>query len=153
MVKIGTRALISIDGKPVLATHWDGYPSSLGKELLDCGNSVEAILRIAQKHTIDAADTSVREELNRKRVRDLSEKHHLTEEEIGKGLRRGNVLTAEDYEIGDIQGYGDWAEYQYDIRGEVVLFRALRGPYPESMENAETFRILTPERAVDEPAR
>ena len=60
MVKIGTRALICMDGKPVLATHWDGYPSSLGKELLDCGNSVEAILRIAQKHTINAADTSVR---------------------------------------------------------------------------------------------
>ena len=71
MVKIGTRALISINGKPVLATHWDGYPSSLGKELLDCGNSIEGILKIAQKHTIDPANFSVREELNRKRVRDL----------------------------------------------------------------------------------
>lgn len=150
---MGTRALICIDGKPMLATHWDGYPSSLGKELLDCGDSIELILRIAKKHTIDAADSSVRGKLNRKRVRILSKNHRLTEEEIGKGLRRGNVLTAEDYEIGDIGNYGDWAEYQYDIRGDVVLFRPLRGPFPVSIENAETFRILTPGRAVDEPWR
>jgi hypothetical protein len=29
-LKIGTRAVISIEGKPMLATHWDGYPASLG---------------------------------------------------------------------------------------------------------------------------
>ncbi len=146
---MGTRALICIDGKPVLATHWDGYPSALGKELLDCNKSVEAIIRVAESHTIDAADSSVREDLHRKRVQDLSEKHHLTEKKIRKGFRRGNVITAEDYEICDITEYGDWAEYQYDIRGQVVLFRALRGPYPESIKNAETFRILTPKRAID----
>jgi hypothetical protein len=144
---MGTRALICMNGKPILATHWDGYPSSLGKELLDSDNSVEAIVRIAEGHTIDAADSSVREKLNRKRVKDLSEKHQLTAEEITEGKRRGNVITAEDYEIGDIAEYGDWAEYQYDIRGQVILFRELRGPYPESIENPEAFRVLTPGRA------
>ncbi len=149
MVKIGTRALICIDGKPMLATHWDGHPSSLGKELLDSDQSIEAVLRIAESHTIDAADFSLREDLNRKRIKDLVKKHHLTEERIKKGFRRGNVITAEDHEICDVREYGDWAEYQYDIRGQVVLFRALRGPYPESIENAETFRVLTPGRAID----
>jgi hypothetical protein len=153
VVKIGTRALISINGKPMLATHWDGYPSSLGKELLDCDNSIEAILRIAERHTIDSADSSVREALNRKRIKDLSEKHQLTEEEILEGKRRGAIIVAEDYEIGDIKEYGDWAEYEYDIRGEVVFFRPLRGPYPESIENAESFKILSQDRVIEHSER
>ena len=146
-MKIGTRAIISVNGKPMLATHWDGHPASLGKELLSFGISVAAILRIAEKHTIDAADSSVREDLNRKRIRNLSEKHQLTEEEIGKGFWQGDIITAEDYEISDIRDYGDLAEYQYDIRGEVVLFRPLTGLFPESIENAKTFKVLTPDRA------
>jgi hypothetical protein len=151
VVKIGTRALISINGKPMLATHLDGYPASLGKELMSFGISVAAILRIAKKHTIDAADSSVREDLNRQRS--LSGKHQLTEEEIGEWYPPENIVLAEDYEIGDILEYGDWAEYQYDIRGEVVLFRPLTGPFPESIENAQTFKVLTPYRAINEPGR
>ncbi len=147
MVKIGTRAVISINGKPMLATHWDGQPSSLGKELMSFGISVAAILRIAEKHTIDAADASLREDLNRQRIRKLSEQHELTEAEIGEGFRRGNILRAEDYEISDMRDYEDWAEYQYDIRGEVVLFRPLTGSFPECIENAEPFKVLTPGRA------
>jgi len=153
VIKIGTRAIISVNGKPMLATHWDGYPSSLGKELLSFGISVAAILRVAEKHTIDAADSSVREDLNGERIKNLSEKHLLTKEEIGKGFRQGNIFTAEDYEIGDIRKYGDWAEYQYDIRGEVVLFRPLRGPFPESIDNAQTFKVLTPNRAIEKSVR
>ena len=56
MVKIGTRAIISIDGKPMLATHWDGYPTSLGADLLRCDKSIEAVIAVAKAHTIDAAD-------------------------------------------------------------------------------------------------
>jgi hypothetical protein len=146
---MGTRALISINGKHMLATHWDGYPSCLGKELLDCDKSVEGVIRVAESHTIDAADFSIREGLNGKRIKDLSEKHQLTEKEIMEGKRRGAVIAAEDYEIGDIAGYGDWAEYQYDIRGEVVYFRSLRGPYPESLEKPEAFKILTQDKAIE----
>jgi len=153
VVKIGTRAIISINSKPMLATHWDGYPSSLGKELLNCDNSIEAILKIAEGHTIDAADSSIRDELNRKRTKELAEKHHLSGEDIREGKRRGAVITAEDYEIGDIAEYGDWAEYEYDIRGDVVLFRPLSGWFPESIENAETFRILTPNRFIEASER
>jgi hypothetical protein len=32
-ITMGTRGLISIKGKPILATHWDSYPEALGKEL------------------------------------------------------------------------------------------------------------------------
>ena len=133
----------------MFATHWDGYPSSLGNDLMSCDKTLGGIIQVAESHTIDAADGSIREGLNRKRVEELSRKHNLTEEEIREGKRRGSVICAGDYEVGEVNQYGDWAEYQYDIRKGVVFFRPLRGPYPESLENAEAFRILTLERAIE----
>jgi len=150
VIKIGTRALISINGKLMLATHWDGYPLSLGRDLLECNKSLESIIQVADSHTIDAANDSIRNELNKKRIRELSEKHHLTEDEIREGKRRGNIITPEDHEISDIGHYGDWAEYQYDIRGEVVLFRPLFGEFPELREHAPAFKRLTPEMVTDD---
>jgi hypothetical protein len=97
--------LISKDGKPMLATHWDGYPSDLGLDLLGCDKSIKAIIRVAKRHTIDAAHSSLREELNKVRVKELAKKHRLTETEIRDGKRRGSVICADDYQIGDID---DW---------------------------------------------
>ena len=77
MVNIGTRAIISIDGKPMLATHWDGYPASLGRDLLNCDKSVKAAIEVAKAHTIDSADTSLLDTLNAERVTLLAEKHQL----------------------------------------------------------------------------
>ena len=141
MIRIGTRALICINGKPLLATHWDGYPSCLGLELLNCDK--RAIVKVAKEHTIDAADIAILEELNRDRVKTLAKKHRLTQAEIRAGKRRGCVICAEDYEIGSIDSYGDWAEYQYDVRGQEVYFRALSGFYPKSIDNAGPFKQLT----------
>ena len=142
MIKIGTRALISMDGKPMLATHWDGYPSSLGLDLLRCNKSLVSVIKVAKRHTIDAADRSIVDELNRERARGLAKKHHLTETEIRDGKRRGAVICAEDYQICDIKNYGDWAEYQYDIRGKKIYFRPLRNCWPESLEDASEFNLL-----------
>jgi hypothetical protein len=80
VVKIGTRALISKDGRPMLATHWDGYPSSLGIDLLHCDKTMKAVIKVAKRHTIDAAHRSIHEDLNRERIKELAEKHRLTEE-------------------------------------------------------------------------
>lgn len=140
---MGTRALISINGKPTIATHWDGYSESLGIDLLGCDKSLGAIIRVAQGHMIDAADSSIRVELNRTRIKELSKKHKLTEEEIKEGKRRGQIITAEDYEVCDIKRYGDWAEYEYDIRGQEVHFRQLKGQYPDSLKDAAGFQRLT----------
>jgi hypothetical protein len=68
VVTIGTRAIISIAGKPMLATHWDGYPASLGRNLLHCDTSIEAVIEVAKAHTIDAADARLLDTLNRERV-------------------------------------------------------------------------------------
>jgi hypothetical protein len=135
--------LICIDGKPLLATHWDGYPSCLGLKLLNCDKSHRAIIDVAKEHTIDAADIAILEDLNRHRIKTLAKKHRLTQAEIRAGKRRGCVICAEDYEIGSIDSYGDWAEYQYDIRGQEVYFRALSGFYPKSIDNAGRFKQLT----------
>jgi hypothetical protein len=133
VVKIGTRAIISFDGKPMLATHWDGYPSSLGRDLLNCDRSINAVIEAAKTHTIDSADSSLLNTLNGERIRQLAEKHQLTVQEIKAGKRLGNVICADDYEIADMRVYGDWAEYQYDIRGKDIHFRRLRGWWPDSL--------------------
>ena len=135
--------MISKDGKPMLATHWDGYPSSLGMELLHCDKTMEAVIKVVKRHTIDAAHRSIHEDLNRQRVKKLAQKHRLTEEKIKKGIRRGNIIGAEDHEICNIDNYGDWAEYQYDIRVEEIYFRPLSGSWPESVEHASDFKLLT----------
>ena len=146
---MGTRALISIQGKPMIATHWDGYPSSLGLDLLRCDKSLGAIIQVAESHMIDAADGSIREELNRKRVRELSLKHHLTEEEIRQGNRRGSIICAGDYEVCDLKEYGDWAEYEYNIRNGEVFFRRLIGPYPDSLKRISGYGRLTEEETKE----
>ena len=147
---MGTRALVSINDKPMIATHWDGYLSALGNDLLNCDKSLGAIIQVAEEHTIDAADGSLREGLNQERVKKLSQKHHLTQEEIREGKRRGLLIMADDHEICDIVNYGDWAEYQYDIRGNEVFFRRLRGQYPGSLEGAPKFERLTREVVENE---
>jgi hypothetical protein len=60
-------------------------------------------------------------------VRTIAEKHVLSEHEIREGKRRGNVIAAEDYGICGVDEYGDWAEYQYDIRGNKIYFGLLAG--------------------------
>ena len=77
---MGTRAMIKKDGKPFLATHWDGYPSSLGKDLLKCKTDKQ-IIAAAKKHDIDFAHKSVHKQLNDERVKKLMKKHRLS----GKG--------------------------------------------------------------------
>ena len=64
------------------------------------------------------------------------------EEKIRNGIRRGNIIGAEDHEICNIDNYGDWAEYQYDIRGKEIYFRPLEKWYPVSLENAPEFKLL-----------
>lgn len=45
---MGTRAMISFDGKPTIATHWDGDPDCMGQHLLACRDMVE-ILAVANR--------------------------------------------------------------------------------------------------------
>ena len=64
-------------------------------------------------------------------------------QEIKAGIRRGNVISADDHEITDLRIYGDLAEYHYDLCGKEVYFRPLDGWWSESLKNAAGFRRLT----------
>ncbi len=127
----------------MLATHWDGYPTSLGRDLLNCDKSVKAVIEVAKAHTIDAADPQILLALNRERVSDLAEKHQLTVQEIKARKRRGALICAGDFVIADIGRHRDLAEFQYDIRGSEVYFRPLDGWWPEALKQATEFRLLT----------
>ena len=127
----------------MLATHWDGYPSSLGADLLHCDRTARAVIEVANAHTIDSADSSILDTVNRERVEQLAEKHQLTVREVKSGKRRGNVISADDYEISDISKYGDLAEYQYDLSGTQVYVRPLDGWWPDSLKHAAEFKLLT----------
>jgi len=153
VVKIGTRAIISINGKPMLATHWDGYPTSLGLDLLRCDKSMKAVTEVAKAHTIDAADPQVIETLNRERVSHLTEKHQLSVDEIKAGKRRGKVICADDFVIADLRTYRDLVEFEYDIRNKTVFFRPLDGWWPESLRKAAGFKHLTSKEVACKPAK
>lgn len=86
---MGTRAMISFDGKPTIATHWGGDPDCLGQHLLACRDMTE-ILAVANKHVVDAIDPAF------------------------PGAK------PDSYSIAD---YGDWAEYQYDVRTKGEKFK------------------------------
>jgi protein involved in polysaccharide export with SLBB domain len=148
VVNIGRRAIISIDGKPMLATHWDGYPASLGRDLLNCDKSIKAVIEVAKGHTIDAADPQVLEAVNRERISQLAEKHQLTVREIKAGIRRGNVISADDYEITDLRTYRDLAEFHFDIRGSEVFFRPLDGWWPDALKQAGEIELLSEEEVI-----
>ena len=111
MLKIGTRAIISIDGKPMLATHWDGYPASLGRDLLHSDKSDSAVIEVAKAHTIDADDPQILDVLNRERISQLPRKHQLTDQETKAGIRRGDVISADYCEITDIRVHKDLPEF------------------------------------------
>jgi len=127
----------------MLATHWDGYPTSLGRDLLNCDKSVIAVIEVAKAHTIDAADPEILEILNRERISLLAEKHQLSVDEIKAGKRRANAIYADDFVIADIGLHKYLAKFQYDIRGKQVYFRPIDGWWPEALRKAAEFRRLT----------
>jgi len=103
-------------------------------------------------YTIDAADVYVLDALNAERITHLAEKHQLTVQEIKAGIRRGNVISADDHEITDLRIYGDLAEYHYDLCGKEVYFRPLDGWWPESVKQAAEFKRLTARDVLTERA-
>lgn len=125
---MGTRALISKNGKPFIATHWDGYPSSLGADLLEAGTSDDAILKVAARHSINAAATSV-----------LKKAEALAQQ----AWKKREPQDKREKLVWDIKGYGDFAEYQYDVKGDKWFFRPLPGEYPASLKKAGALKPLT----------
>lgn len=127
---MGTRAVISINGKLIIATHWDGYPSGLGKDIFKAFTR-EEIIEAANKRNIDFAIRSIMDQINAPRIKELAKKHNMTEDAIIRGYRKG-IVTADDYLVGDIRNYGDFAEYQYDLTDGEWKYRTVNGAWSEN---------------------
>jgi hypothetical protein len=112
---------------------------------LNCDKSVKAVIEVAKSHTIDSADPSLLDTLNGERISQLVENHQLSMQEIKAGIRRGNVISADEHEINDRGTYADLAEYHYDISEKEVFFRPIDGWWPEALKLADEFRLLTSE--------
>ena len=106
-----------MEGKPILATRWDGYTTSLGLGLVQCNLKLHSILDIAKAHSITAVASELRVHL-------------------GNYGHRKNPIS-------DIADYGDSPEFQYDIRDGKVYVRELKGCYPQSLDTAGEFELLT----------
>lgn len=146
---MGTRALISKESKPFIATHWDGYPSSLGADLLKAGTKDEDIMAVANTHTIDFAALRVRKIINKTRFKEIAnrankglkaqgKKKRYTPKDVedldkqGKQLNFNLMSAGDDYPVSNIKGYGDIAAYEYNLENGVWYYRSLSGCCPES---------------------
>lgn len=141
---MGTRAVIRFEGKPVFATHFDGYPEGLGKELADAKPKSSAdIFRVAKKHQIDASDPKFAKQIDERNARLISKRDKIPYAKVKKAFARGKgigrvVWTPENYPAGNIKQYNDWAEYEYDVdKNGNVKVRELRGGWYKDTRKAD----------------
>lgn len=64
-----------------------------------------------------------------------------------------SMICAHEHLIGNLADYGDFVEYQYDIRGKKVFIRPIRGQWFEGPEDAGEFGLLTLKEARSELER
>ena len=141
---MGTRAIITMEGKPIIATHWDGYIKGLGADLLEMPDlSIDSIIKVAEKHEIDFIKPAIGKRVKEERLQELATKHNLSVDKIKDGYRRGVVIASDDYEIGNIKIYDDSAEYQYDIRADGIYYRELSGCWQTSQHSTNKFQKLS----------
>lgn len=153
VIHVGTRAVISIKAKLLAATHWDGYPSSLGADLMGLkpGDKTE-ILDVADKHTIDFADLSDEDSYpyQKKRYESIAKKAggKYTAKDIERLFKKGRhvvfgmIMSCNDYPIEDIGQYDDFAEFQYDIRADGIFVRELSGSFQDSTRKDPPYAAL-----------
>jgi len=144
---LGTRAIIKF-GNTFIATHWDGYPDSLGSDLKTLKNfTLEEVVKVAESHGIDFATEDVMALTSYKRYEKIVNKANemkgkkYTPEELkemyekeGKILMFG-VQSAGDYPIGNFDNYGDFAEYIYDVSEKSLRYAELSGSWEGMPKN------------------
>ena len=125
MIKVTSRAIISMEGKAIFATLRDGQPISLGMALLHSKLDLADITQVALAHGIEAADSSVREHL-------------------------GKLFGRVDRIIG-MDDYGGQVFHHYDVRGREVYYRRLEGWFPGSMDKSrKRFMRLSEHQIMDQ---
>ena len=159
---MGTRAVVHF-GDTHIATHWDGYPDSLGKDLVEIlpNPTLDAVIEVCNGHDIDFATPDVREKVEMERYEKIAEKANSTPNPDGKvytaeGLKKmhdeeGRIVqfglhASSDNPIGTWERYGDWAEYEYVVQSDVILVQACSGSYDkpkDALINLDNFVSVT----------
>ena len=118
---MGTRAMIRVNGKPTFATHWDGYPTSLGVDPVRSPKDINSIMKVAADHSINFASAKYKKRANTIMLKRLKGKpgYEWIWKDGGKEF------------VGDIKGYDDWAEWEYNVNTKtgVVTVRELSGAW------------------------
>lgn len=135
---MGTRAVIRF-GRTRIATHWDGDPQSLGKDLEQLGlnPTLQQVIDVAKKHGIDFATKEVRDLTADDRFKAIAAKTNgkYTWQRLKEMFEKERKMIAfgiqgpEDYPIETFKGYNDFAKYEYDLREHGVFYRQLSGEY------------------------
>lgn len=146
---MGTRAVIRM-GKFRIATHWDGYPSGLGLELLNVDrNCIADVVEVAERHTIDFISQELIPTVEDKRWQHIVDHakqakdapKDITVESVKKRFAETgkfpgtSLMSAGDWPIESFDNYGDFAEYEYDVREDDVYCRELSGSYNEALDH------------------
>ena len=102
-----SKALISVYGKPLIATLRDGGPEALGKRLVRSNKNPDSVVDAARKHGIYFLVPAV-----------FSDEEWTTLAVHFQKVRHPEgVFNSERY-LG-------WGRYHYDIQGDTVMFRDL----------------------------
>lgn len=140
-----TRAVVHADLRPYnygkdvwIATHWDGYPQSLGKNLQEAlDNEVKDYKKVFKKKDVKDFDWG---SIIQKAVVKASANHHIDE------------MSTDGKKEFD-ERYGDWAEYEYDISvnkktGKVIIkFRPRAGAWHEA--TIGKWKMLTAKKKLE----
>ena len=139
---MGTRAVIRMNGKFMLATHWDGYPDSLGKELVKLKDKSSLnVVQLSAEHNID----SIHKDFVPKKSITTGQDNDIQTTVFKKSgtFSGGTFIRGEEGKskkissiIDNEKQYGDWAEYIYDIRNGDVYVAEGHGDYSSTL-NAE----------------
>lgn len=145
---MGTRSIITVKGKPFIATHWDGYPMGMGANLLKA-KTIAQVVKVADHHSIDFADTDhpALKPFMEARIVAIAKKAKKPVKYIKDLHARGRMITfgvmsPEDYLIDSIKNYGDFAEWQYDYDNGKWKVRELHGEWPKSKKSAGAWTTI-----------
>lgn len=107
---MGTRARIIWEGKPLVTTHWDGYPEGLGVVLLEAETPKEAI-KVAKAFSINSVSKYAEKVMG------------LPAKKIDAYAEQFNPMNQTDVEWSYEYKNGRWfvkpVEYDYDKNEEI----------------------------------
>lgn len=168
---MGTRAVIKWQDKPMLATHWDGNPSSLGAELTQIKTTTpEKVIKVASGHNIDliAPEFAPKKPLKIPREVYYVSKKAKKEGKMGERLK-GTLITKflpsskipedsgtaytkgkTEYKLAEVlpmSKYSDFAEWEYNIDDGEVYARKINDEYTKVKPKSVWTKLSTPEEA------